>query len=212
MTIEEKILAVAAKSPGLTEAEIARRIFGPSGYQQQVNPACRKLVGEGLLVRRKDRPYDNYGAYYTSDGAQNRRTNQSPQRAPAKTGGGSGELSEDEIKQVLKSWLENDGWKTEIAWSRKPGIDIDARRGNKRWIIEVKGPGSLSAMRVNYFIGVLGETLQRMSDADASYSVAFPDMRQFRGLWERLPALAKSRTKISALFVDSSGYVKHETD
>jgi len=29
-------------------------------------------------------------------------------------------------------------------------------------------------MRVNYFLGVLGETLQRMDDAQAKYSIALP--------------------------------------
>ena len=62
-------------------------------------------------------------------------------------------------------------------------------------------------MRVNYFLAILGETLQRMSDPDANYSIALPDMPQFHGLWERLPMLAKERTKITALFVTRSGEV-----
>jgi len=37
------------------------------------------------------------------------------------------------------------------------GIDIDAARGDERWIIEVKGCGSLNPMRVNYFLAALGE-------------------------------------------------------
>jgi hypothetical protein len=64
-------------------------------------------------------------------------------------------------------------------------------------------------MRVNYFLGALGEILQRMDDPDARYSVAFPDIAQFRRLWERLPALAKKRTGISALFVAASGEITH---
>ena len=87
------------------------------------------------------------------------------------------------------------------------GIDIEATKGPSRWIIEVKGCGSLQAMRVNYFVGMLGELLQRMNDPNARYSIALPDMKQFRGLWERLPDLAKSRTTISALFVDASGHI-----
>ena len=35
-------------------------------------------------------------------------------------------------------------------------------------------------------------------------------MPQFRGLWERLPALAKKRTGISALFVDVDDVVREE--
>jgi hypothetical protein len=63
-------------------------------------------------------------------------------------------------------------------------------------------------MRVNYFLGVLGELLQRMSDPEAKYSIALPDLPQFRRLWERLPELAKRRTTISALFVSGSGDVE----
>jgi hypothetical protein len=79
-------------------------------------------------------------------------------------------------------------------------------------VIEVKGSGSLNPMRVNYFLAVLGEILQRMHDPEALYSIALPDMAQFRGLWRRLPALAKSRTQISALFVSQSGHVEEVTE
>jgi hypothetical protein len=117
-------------------------------------------------------------------------------------------LSEDEVKKALNAWLKADGWETKIAWGNDRGIDIDARRGSERWIIEVKGPGSRQPMRVNYFIGILGETLQRMSDPGASYSIAFPDVEQYRRLWKRLPQLAKSRTKISLLLVSKTGRVE----
>jgi hypothetical protein len=46
-----------------------------------------------------------------------------------------------------------------------------------------------------------------MHDTNARYSIALPDMAQFRGLWARLPQLAKERTKISALFVSADGGV-----
>jgi len=52
------------------------------------------------------------------------------------------------------------------------------------------------------------ELLQRMDDPDARYSIALPDMQQFRRLWQRLPQLAKARTTISALFVSPSGNVE----
>jgi len=85
-------------------------------------------------------------------------------------------LSEDELKQILEHWLQSTGWETQIAWGKTQGIDIDAKRGDERWIIEVKGPGSRQPMRVNYFIGILGETLQRMADPKAEYSIALPDL------------------------------------
>jgi hypothetical protein len=35
---------------------------------------------------------------------------------------------------------------------RQRGVDVDAVREERRWLIEAKGSGSLNAMRVNYFI------------------------------------------------------------
>jgi hypothetical protein len=118
-------------------------------------------------------------------------------------------LSEDEIKKVLKVWLSEQGWSVKIAMGQAPGIDIEAIRGKERWIIEVKGIGSRPQMRVNYFLSVLGETLQRMDDPAALYSLALPDLQQFKKLWGRLPTLAKNRTQISVLFVSESGAVAH---
>jgi hypothetical protein len=63
-------------------------------------------------------------------------------------------------------------------------------------------------MRVNYFVVILGEVLQRMENPAARYSIALPDMRQFRGLWARLPSLAKKRLGITALFVGEDGEVE----
>ncbi len=119
-------------------------------------------------------------------------------------------LSEDEIKEVLVKWLSKQGWDSKVAWGRTQGIDVEATRGGERWVIEVKGPGSRPQMRVNYFIGILGETLQRMDDPLARYSIALPELPQYRGLWGRLPGLAKKRTKISILFVSTDGKIEED--
>jgi hypothetical protein len=118
-------------------------------------------------------------------------------------------LSEDQVKAQVKEWLEADGWQTEVAWGKARGTDIVARRNGETWLIEAKGCGSRPEMRVNYFIAMLGEVLQRMSVPDAHYSIALPDMIQFRRLWERLPALARQRTGITAIFVAAGGAVDH---
>ena len=47
-----------------------------------------------------------------------------------------------------------------------------------------------------------------MDDSAARYSIALPDMKQFHGLWSRLPKIAKARTQITALFVASTGAVE----
>lgn len=117
-------------------------------------------------------------------------------------------LQEDSVKEFLRVHLEALEWKAVVVPGGAHGIDIDAKRGEERWIIEVKGCGSLNPMRVNYFLGALGELLQRMSDPEARYSIAVPDLTQFRGLWNRLPSLAKQKTGFSCLFVRADGNVE----
>jgi hypothetical protein len=90
-------------------------------------------------------------------------------------------LSEHSLKNVLDARLRADGWTTKVAWHKIRGIDIEARRGETRWVLEVKGMGTRNAMRVNYFLAILGETLQRMDDSTTKYSIALPDLPQFAG-------------------------------
>jgi hypothetical protein len=113
-------------------------------------------------------------------------------------------------RRLLQTWLEANSWRVTIKWGRSPGIDIVADRNGQRWIIEAEGCGSLDPMRVNYFLATLGELLQRMDDPAARYSIALPDLKQFRRLWSRLPSLAKSRTQITAL-VRATGEVEEVT-
>jgi hypothetical protein len=53
-----------------------------------------------------------------------------------------------------------------IAGGGRRGIDLDAKRNGQRWITEAEGYGSLNPMRVNYFISLAGELLQRMDDEE----------------------------------------------
>lgn len=88
-----------------------------------------------------------------------------------------------------------------MAWGRKRGIDIDAHGPHGRFIVEAKGEVLLQPQQVNYFLGALGELVQRMSDANARYGLALPDNRQYRGLVERLPALSRERLRLTVFFV-----------
>ena len=54
--------------------------------------------------------------------------------------------------------------------------------------------------------------LQRMGRNDARYSIALSDMPQYRRLWERLPELAKMRTRIGALFVEDAETVHYQAE
>jgi hypothetical protein len=116
-------------------------------------------------------------------------------------------FSEDEIKKAIKDWLEKEKWTVQVAWGKTRGADIEAHRGNECWIIEAKGHGTRNPMRVNYFLMVLGEILQRMGDKNAKYSIGLPNYEQFQKLWTKLPQLVKTKTGITCLFVDSNGRI-----
>lgn len=201
-TLKYQILELAKSQPGLTDREVTNALRSRSDNQQPINQAARQLESAGLIARR--RRNDGLIGNYIATSAKIPES----KPAPSKKNHDVDALSEDEIKHVLNDWLTKEGWDTEVAWRHTRGIDIDAKRRSERWIIEVKGPGSRQPMRVNYFIGILGETLQRMDDRGATYSIALPDLAQYRGLWDRLPKLAKQRTKISIIFVSKTGKIE----
>jgi len=119
-------------------------------------------------------------------------------------------LQEEAIKRVLTDLLTKDGWDVQTAWGHQLGADIDARKGGKRWILEVKGPGKANA-ESKYFDNILGEILRRMDDPAARYSIVLPDKKEYRDRWEKLPRLAKERTTIGLLLVDGEGKVSFLT-
>jgi hypothetical protein len=194
-TLRERILELVQTERGCTDREIATRLLGRDAPQQAVNQQCRMLETKGLLVRRR-RP-DGLIANYPGSTV--------PSAPPPSHL--AERFEEDAIKRILDRWLRDQGWEPEISWGHSHGIDIRAKRADRRWLIEVKGEGAHAQARANYFLGVLGDRLKGMTDPDTAYSVALPDLPQFRGLWDRLPSVAKARTGISALFVRSDGTV-----
>jgi hypothetical protein len=113
-------------------------------------------------------------------------------------------LSDDRVKIAVATALEGAGWTTEVRWGKTPGIDIDARCGRARLVIVVKGEDSLRSMRVNHFVGALGELLQRMDSPNAHYALALPSHRQFVSLATRLPAWVRSHLQLSFLLVEAT--------
>jgi hypothetical protein len=206
---------------GSTDRQIANALLGHAEGQQPVNTAARQLVREGLLIRRR-RPDGFIGNYLTGDGAIGvapvapripRAIDERHIPARHKTNSTQIDLQEDQVKEILRGWLEQNGWSTRIAWGHNPGSDIEAvREQDTRWIIEVKGIGSRPQMRVNYFLQALGEILQRMKEDGTKHSIAFPAHQQFINLWNRLPRLAKQRLNLSVLFVREDGSVYESSD
>lgn len=211
-TLAGQILELLGKNPGLTDREITNNLRGKSAPQQPTNITARGLAGRGQLIRRKRD--DGLIGNYLPDATRQPSSATSAASKPLRHSHGrqDDEFAEDRLKEVLEQWLAATGWSTEIAWAKQRGVDIHARRNKERWLIEVKGIGSRPEMRVNYFIGILGETLQRMDDPFARYSIALPDVPQFRSLWRRLPQLAKKRTGISVLLISERGEVRELDD
>jgi hypothetical protein len=196
---ERTIIRLLEFNPGLSDKEIAHIVKARSEASQYVNQKCRYLESEGVL-RRKKREDGLIGNWLTENGLLQSITRHD-------LAGDSGSFPEKKIKKYLESYLASHGWETRVAWGYTHGLDIEARRGLQKWIIEVKGVEPLNPLPVNAFVAVLGEVLQRMDDPECKYSVAIPDSEQFRRLWGRLPLLSRQRTGITVLLVSLTGEV-----
>tara|TARA_R110002072_G_scaffold141970_5_gene287293 strand:+ start:1779 stop:2408 length:630 start_codon:yes stop_codon:yes gene_type:complete len=208
MAFSDQIIEALRVKDGQTDRELTDLLQGHATHPSQVNQECNLMAGRGQLRREK---HDGVGSIRNWIGDVGKAVASGAQSSITRP---DAELSEDDVKAAIKTWLEDDGWSVQVAWGHQRGVDILGERGDERWLIEAKGCGSLQPMRVNYFIGMLGELLQRMDDPDARYSIAMPDMKQFRGLWDRLPQLAKKRVQVTALFVGSDHrvYPSHQAE
>ncbi len=109
-------------------------------------------------------------------------------------------MNEDEVKSAMKSALERQGYEVKVKWGQKPGTDIEAFLGRKL-IMEAKGEGSSRQMLGNYFLQALGEILQRMADANASYGIALPAHASYLELVSNLPKRVREALQLDFYFV-----------
>jgi hypothetical protein len=203
-TLAERIVALLAVEP-MEDADLAARL---GVRHQAVNSTCRGLERNGRLVRQI--------------GDNGRIVNlltetvveASPVAAPAarsSVAASSALVTEDHVKQAVHDYLAARGWSVRVMWGRERGIDIEAHRGTERFVIEAKGEAPTDQMGGNYFLGMLGELLQRMTDEGARYAIALPETRRYRGLVDRFPALARRRLGLAVFWV-RDGVVRLETD
>jgi hypothetical protein len=197
--LSDQILTILSEQAGASDRDLADKISGRGKPQQPVNQECRKLESKGVIKRAKK--HDGILGNYPT-GVQISSAMPIEAINPASQ-------SEDSIKHHISEWLKSSGWDVTVKWGKERGIDILAEKTHQRWIIEAKGIGSYQPMRVNFFLSALAELLQRMDDPKAQYSIALPDVQQYRRLWDRLPLLAKQRTSITAIFVDADGKIEH---
>ena len=127
-------------------------------------------------------------------------------------------VSEDDAKDAIAKFFSGHGWKVTVNRGHKNGVDIEAKRDNSCWRIEVKGAyarkkGTLlprEPSKTNYFLNVLGEILQRMDDTNIHYAIAFPKIKKYEELWAQLPLETKKRTQINMIIVNYSDKPKFE--
>ena len=177
---------------------LARRLG--VGHRQAVNQAARRLEAQGRLRRFTGPDEKTINALPDSPAQQ-----PSEPTPPSVVLGGSdhSRITEDEVKEAVRAHLTARGFEVAVAWGRVRGIDIDARHPDgRRYLIEAKAEvGKNGPQQVDYFVGMLGELVQPMDDVQASYGIALPGNRQYRGLVNRLPALAKEWLGLAVFWV-----------
>ena len=206
MTCRDEVLAAF----DLLSRQTGRVDFSPSEVLAQVRAAesldkdstvrthvVAHMVEDGTLVRASP------GLYRLS----RHRHRPVDTAVPPTSGERSLRVTEDAVKTAVAAWLKADGWIVDVRWGRNRGIDLDARRGTERLIIEAKGAAPAGPQQVNYFLNALGELIQRMGDSSARYALALSDHPQYRGLVDRLPSLARERMLLNVFFVDAAGKV-----
>lgn len=212
-TLGDRILEAIQYAP-LDDDLLARRLGVPQ--RQSVNQAARRLEAQGLLRRipgpdgkivnalpAADAPHEPTSTSRPSSEGPSTIRRLPPTPTPSRARFAGDRITEDEVKEAVRAFLAADGFVVEVAWGHTPGVDIVARHADGRsYVIEAKAEvGIAGAQQHNYFVGMLGELIQRMDDPDATYAIALPDNRQYRGLVDRLPDLAKRRMNLAVFWV-----------
>lgn len=200
-TLADRILD-AIRYAALDDDALAKRLG--VGHRQAVNQVAHRLEAQGRLQRFTGPDGKIVNALPGTP------TQQTPEPTPVRVVPGSSHgdrITEDEVKEAVRTHLTARGFDVTVAWGRVRGIDIDARHADgRRYVIEAKAEvGTRGPQQVNYFLGMLGELVQRMDDAAASYGIALPDNRQYRGLVDRLPDSGQGKAEIDSVLGQPRG-------
>ena len=87
---------------------MAKELLGESAYQQQINCCVRELTNEGLIEKRV-RP-DGKSGLYPRDPVRPKVVEPPVAKTTVNVS-----LKEDDIKRLLRNWLESEGWLTKVA-------------------------------------------------------------------------------------------------
>lgn len=206
-SIAHRVLAALVSEGSLDDDELADRF---EVRRQSINQVTRRLATEGRIRRYLGPDGKLTNALPSDEHIAESAATQPPLGSPDN----DEPLAEDEVKTAVQDHLDALGYTVTVAWGRARGIDIEATHLTKpRQVIEAKGEVSSDQQQGNYFLGALGELLQRMSDPDATYALALPDNRRYRGLVRRLPDLARDRLSLRVYWVKRvNGRLEVEVD
>lgn len=159
-TLAERIIPALKEADGpLTDAQLAAAL---KVVRQPVNQTCRTLEQHGVLTRQK----------LVGSNIVNVLTGV-PLPAKPQPAESSGQLlAEDEVKIAVRDHLQGQGYVVKVAWGHEPGIDIDAIRPGDHLLIEAKGEAASHPQQANYFVGALGELVQRFAERRQPLPVA----------------------------------------
>ncbi len=206
-TLAERILEAIRYAP-LDDDVLAKRLG--VAQRQSINQTARRMESQGL-IRRVPGPDGKLVNALPNDSTLGEAA--TPVLKGVGTPLGGRRITEDEVKAAVEAHLREEGFRVQVAWGRTRGIDIEAvHQDGRRCVIEAKAEvGTAGPQQVNYFLGMLGELLQRMDDPNATYGIALPDNRQYRGLVDRLPLVAKARLGLVVFWVSRAGGELHVT-
>lgn len=198
-TYAERIMRIiSTASRPLDDDEIAQRM---GVVRQNVNQVCRRLEAQGV-IRRVEGPGGKI-VNELLDGSV--ASSVPPPRQPVTSG--STLMTEDDVKRAVSAHFLALGLQVDVRWGRDRGVDVLAYGNGQRWVVEAKGEVASDQQQGSYFLGALGELVQRMDDPSARYALALPDNRRYRGLVSRLPRLAREQLRLTVLFVRPDGAV-----
>ena len=164
--------------------------------RQSINQVARRLEQQGQL-RRFTGPDEKI-----VNALPERPIPLPPQPADAPVRIQSLVFREDDVKMAVKAHLEEQGFGVAVAWGRERGVDIDARHlDGRRYMIEAKGGLASDQQQGNYFLGAIGELVQRMAEPEVQYALALPANRRYRGLVNRLHRHAWERLGLVVFWV-----------
>jgi hypothetical protein len=216
VTLADRVLRILrTTSQPLDDDQLAARA---SVIRQAVNQTCRRLEANGVLRRYVgvDGKIVNEIVSAAGDaGASSdeqlaptgRHTSTTSPRTTTVAPEAGAMLTEDQVKAAVRDYFAAQGFHVEVRWGRDRGIDLVATRPDERWVVEAKGEVASAQQQGNYFLGAIGELVQRMDDAGARYALALPDNPRYRGLVRRLPVLARQRLSLTVLLVARDGTV-----